>query len=148
MKKHYFISSLLAGSSLIAQENVIQATQTNSENIPEETQFITASRSERSSDTVAANVTVIDKEDITKSNARNVAELLKYEAGVIIKKSFNDADKFNIDVRGFGEVSAQNTLILVDGRKINKPDLGGYDLTTIPIYLHTIFFRSRMVLKI
>lgn len=148
--KHYFIS-LFLGGALFAQDANISDSQkpsnkedsseketpneikSSQENLPSETHFITASRNKRAPETLAANVTIIGPEKIAQSNARNVAELVKNEAGVMVKKSFNDADKFNIDIRGFGEVSAQNTLVLIDGRKVNKPDLSGYDLTTIPL---------------
>ena len=152
--KHYFISLFLSGA-LIAQEKPestqdVKQTQTPAENLtqnekvqaesppknetlPSETHFITASRSERAPETLAANVTIIGPEKIARSNARNVAELVKYEAGVDVKKKLNTPSSYRIDVRGFGEVASANTLVLVDGRKINMPDLSGMNLDTIPL---------------
>ena len=45
---------------------------------------ITAARSERSVHEVPGNVTVIDRETIDRSSARNVPELLRREAGIFV----------------------------------------------------------------
>ncbi|MDD7986109.1 TonB-dependent receptor [Lentisphaera marina] len=148
--KHYFIS-LFLGGALFAQDANLSDSQkpsnkeeiseketpneikSSQESLPNETHFITASRNERAPETLAANVTIIGPEKIAQSNARNVAELVKYEAGVDVKKKLNTPSSYRIDVRGFGEVASANTLVLVDGRKINMPDLSGMNLDTIPL---------------
>ena len=38
----------------------------------------------------------------------------------------------NVDVRGFGAFATANTLVLINGRRINDIDLAGVDLSTIP----------------
>ena len=38
----------------------------------------------------------------------------------------------NVDVRGFGAFATANTLILINGRRLNDVDLAGVDLSTIP----------------
>jgi iron complex outermembrane receptor protein len=40
---------------------------------------------------------------------------------------------YNVDLRGFGESSQQNILLLVDGRRVNLPDLSGPDWNLIPL---------------
>jgi iron complex outermembrane receptor protein len=40
---------------------------------------------------------------------------------------------YRVDLRGFGETAQSNTLVLVDGRRINQADLSGTDWTLIPL---------------
>ena len=39
----------------------------------------------------------------------------------------------SVDIRGFGETGALNTLVLVDGRRVNEIDLSGVDWSQIPL---------------
>ena len=39
----------------------------------------------------------------------------------------------SVDIRGFGETAPLNTLVLVDGRRVNEIDLSGVDWTQIPL---------------
>ena len=93
---------------------------------------VTASREEEPSAKVPANVTVIDAEEIERSNAQNVPELLA-AAGVFVSDAGGYKRSYTVDIRGFGETAAVNTLVLVDGRKINQADLSGTDWTLIPL---------------
>ena len=38
-----------------------------------------------------------------------------------------------MDLRGFGETATLNTLVLVDGRRVNQADLSGTDWSQIPL---------------
>ncbi len=38
----------------------------------------------------------------------------------------------NVDVRGFGAFATANTLVLINGRRLNDIDLAGVDLSTLP----------------
>ena len=40
---------------------------------------------------------------------------------------------YTVDLRGFGETAALNTLVLIDGRKSNQADLSGTDWAQIPL---------------
>jgi len=83
--------------------------------------------------TVPANVTVITSDDIAKMNARTVPDVLKYLAGVNVADWLGNGRTAHVDIRGFGEGAGANVLVLVDGRRVNAPDLSGADWTTIPI---------------
>ena len=98
-----------------------------------ETTFITASRSERPVETIAGNVTIITSEDIKNSTARTLTDVLKNQVGIDVRQNFGTAQTARIDIRGFGESAAANTLILIDGRKNTRSDLASPDLSTIPI---------------
>ena len=82
-------------------------------------------------------VTVIDQKTIEESNAGSVAELLRGQAGLHVSDIFGDGSQATIDLRGFGPTAGSNTLVLVDGRKLNNsadgaaPDLSLIDIDDI-----------------
>jgi len=94
---------------------------------------VTATRYEEQATDVPASVSVITGEDIRKSNAQNIPDLLKTEAGVQVTDITGNRRSYTVDLRGFGETAALNTLVLVDGRRINEADLSGVDWMDIPL---------------
>ena len=94
---------------------------------------VTATRFEDKSTNKPVNVTVITREDIRQSSARTLPELLSTQAGISTRDLFgNNAASASVDMRGFGATSGQNTLILLDGRRITDPDLSGVQWAAIP----------------
>jgi len=80
------------------------------------------------------NVTVITAEDIRQSAAKTVPDLLSEQAGIAIHDFFgNNAATTTVDLRGFGITGAQNTLILVDGRRAVDIDLSGVQWPAVPL---------------
>ena len=60
--------------------------------------------------------------------------MLGREAGVLSRSLYgNNASRASVDIRGFGAASTQNTLILVDGRRLNDVDLSAVDYSAIPL---------------
>jgi iron complex outermembrane recepter protein len=94
---------------------------------------VTATRDVQEIRKVPANVTVITKEKIAESNAQAVTDVLKDEVGVVVRDFFGTGKSASVDIRGFGETGPLNTLVLVDGRRINEIDLSGVDWTQIPL---------------
>jgi iron complex outermembrane receptor protein len=94
---------------------------------------VTAARTEQRIRRVPANVTVIDEEDIKNSNAKNVANLLRTEEGIVVRDPLGNGKTSQVDLRGFGETGPYNTLVLVDGRRVNEIDFSGVDWTQIPL---------------
>jgi iron complex outermembrane receptor protein len=95
--------------------------------------IVTATRAQQRMERVPANVTVIDEEDIKNSNAKNVANLLRTEEGIVVRDLLGNGKTSQVDLRGFGETGPYNTLVLVDGRRINEIDLSGVDWMQIPL---------------
>lgn len=93
---------------------------------------VTASREAEPVAKVPANVTVIDAEEIERSNAKNVPEALA-AAGLHVSDIGGNQRAYTVDLRGFGEVAQQNLLVLVDGRRINQADLSSTDWSLIPL---------------
>lgn len=83
---------------------------------------------------LSPGVTVITAEAIRASAAQTVPDLLAREAGIGVRDLFgNNASGVTVDMRGFGSTGAQNTLILVDGRRVNDIDLAGVQWSALPL---------------
>ena len=96
--------------------------------------FISAPRFNEEVRRLPASVTVITQEEIQKSAARTLPELLAEQVGFTSKDLFgNNAATTSIDLRGFGVTGPQNTLILLDGRRLNDFDLSGVQWAAIPL---------------
>jgi iron complex outermembrane receptor protein len=93
---------------------------------------VTASRQEETIASVPANVTVISEQEITNSPAETVPELLRYTPGIVVNDITGNGRNITVDLRGFGETAGLNTLLLIDGRRVNQADLSGVDWTLIP----------------
>jgi iron complex outermembrane receptor protein len=96
--------------------------------------IVTATRFEDRMPGKPVNVTVIDAEAIRNSTARTVPDLLAEQAGFAVHDFFgNNAATTTVDLRGFGITGAQNTLILVDGRRVSDIDLSGVQWSAVPL---------------
>ncbi len=94
--------------------------------------IITPSSIEQPRQQANTSVTVIDQQTIHNSNSGSVAELLRGHAGLHVADLFGDGSQAAIDLRGFGPTASSNTLVLVDGRRLNNSaDGAAPDLTTI-----------------
>jgi iron complex outermembrane receptor protein len=94
---------------------------------------VTASRTDSPLREAPANVTVITADEIRESGAQTVADALEREPGVFPQNYLGNPKTANIDIRGYGEAAPQNVLVLVNGRRVNSPDLSGADLSQIPV---------------
>src|SRR5262245_62263533 len=83
--------------------------------------IVTATRFQEDVRRLPASTTVLTADDIARSPARTLPELLSEQAGFTMRDFFgNNAAQAQIDLRGFGVTGPQNTLILVDGRRQNR----------------------------
>ncbi|MES2675001.1 MAG: TonB-dependent receptor [Pseudomonadota bacterium] len=99
-----------------------------------DTVYVSATRSEGPQMPVAAQITVIDAEQIRVSGAANIAEVLRMQAGIQIQDTDGSGGRnVTVSMHGFGGNAANNTLVLVDGRKLNNPSLAGPALNTVAL---------------
>ena len=94
---------------------------------------VSAARTEQSSLTTPASITVISREQIEASGAHHIKEVLRGQGGVQINDLYGDGSRATVDMRGFGETAGSNTLVLVDGRRLNNPDIAAPDLNSIAL---------------
>jgi len=96
--------------------------------------IVTATRFEDRYLDKPVNVTVITAEDIKSSTAKTVPDLLSEQAGIFVHDFFgNNAATTTVELRGFGITGTQNTLILLDGRRLADNDLSGVQWSAIPL---------------
>ncbi len=81
-----------------------------------------------------ASTTVITAEDISQSPSMTVQDILAREAGVQVQSLYGSVNGAGstIDLRGFGATAQSNTLILINGRRLNDVDMAAVDLSSIP----------------
>jgi iron complex outermembrane receptor protein len=89
---------------------------------------ITPTRTEQPQNSTSATVYVLDAATIQASGASTTSELLRGIPGVQIADLFGNGTQVNISVRGFSSTANANTLVLVNGRRLNYSDTAGPDL--------------------
>lgn len=80
-----------------------------------------------------ANITIITKEELEEKGVRSLVDAFSEEPGVFTNNLMGNPKFSTVDIRGYGETASQNTLFLIDGRRINNIDMSGADLSQIPI---------------
>ncbi len=89
---------------------------------------ITPTRTPQSENPTGATVYVVTREQIEQSGAVTTSQLLRGIPGVQIDDLFGNGTDVTISVRGFSSTANANTLVLVDGRRLNHSDTAGPDL--------------------
>ena len=81
-----------------------------------------------------ASSTVITSQDIQRSPGRTLQDVLAHEPGIQVTSLFGGVNgtQTTVDMRGFGAAAASNTLVLINGRRLNDVDLAGIDLSALP----------------
>jgi iron complex outermembrane receptor protein len=128
------ICVLSAFNLLFAQEKAPER-----ENAKEMTRFeleevvVTATRIEEAIQNIPKNVTVITSDDIEQASSNNVVDLLARETSVNLRSLFGHDKGAGLDIRGMGDTSVSNVIVMVDGFRLNPPDLAGPDFSSIPL---------------
>jgi len=76
---------------------------------------------------------VIGAEEIRRSAASSVVDVLRNRGSVRITDLFGDGSRATISVRGFGDNAGSHALVLVNGRRLNNNDLASADLNSIAL---------------
>ncbi|MCK4390154.1 MAG: TonB-dependent receptor [Desulfobacterales bacterium] len=94
---------------------------------------VTATRIKEPIRNIPRNVTVITSEDIEQAPSNNVVDLLGRESGINLRSFFGNDKQAGVDIRGMGDTFVSNVIVMVDGVKLNPPDMAGPDLSSIPL---------------
>lgn len=117
------IASLVAlafSPSVFAAETAIQTDDV----------VVTASRVAQARESVIADVTVIDREKIEQSGQSSIVDLLQQQSGVEVSSNGGLGKSASIRIRGAND---NNTIILVDGLRVNSATLGTTSIQHIPL---------------
>jgi iron complex outermembrane receptor protein len=91
------------------------------------------SRKEQKLSKTAAAVYVINQDDIRRSGAVNIPDVLRMAPGVDVAQI--DANTWAISVRGFNDQYSNKVLVLIDGRSVYTPTSSGvyWDQLDVPL---------------
>ncbi len=90
--------------------------------------IVTATRTSIAVEDALVPVIVIDRETIDRSLATDVAELLRFHAGLDIARNGSPGQTTSLFLRG---TESNHTLVMIDGVKINPGTIGGAALQNI-----------------
>jgi len=76
---------------------------------------------------VTKGVSIITREEIELSKANSLPELIEEKSGILVTDQTGNPKGVKVDMRGFGDSSLSNVLVLIDGRRTNQIDLSGVD---------------------
>lgn len=93
---------------------------------------VTATRFPAKAQELPIGVQVISKQEIARSTATTLPELLSHLAGIQIRNNSGSPDG-QIDMRGFGVTGNQNTLVLLDGQRLSEIELVSAKWSAIPM---------------
>jgi vitamin B12 transporter len=116
-----FRPALAAAAVLLFQPTSVQA-------IALDDVVVTATRRVVGASEALPPVLVIDREQIERSHALDVAELLRFHAGIEIARNGGPGQVTSTFIRG---ANSNHTLVLIDGVKVNPGTAGGAALQNI-----------------
>jgi iron complex outermembrane recepter protein len=96
-------------------------------------QVTSVSKKEQKLSQAGAAVFVISQEDIRRSGATNIPDLLRMVPGIHVAQL--DANIWAISIRGFTDRYGDNVLVLIDGRSVYSPLTSGvnWDQQDVPL---------------
>src|SRR5450830_1500756 len=96
--------------------------------------IVTATRFNENDSSSAPNLKIITKEDIKNSPSISIPDVLRMQAGLNVTNLYgNQGIDASIDSRGFGDSAISNTLILLDGQRLNTLDSSYIQWASIPL---------------
>ncbi len=94
------------------------------------------SKKEQKMSQVAAAIFVITGEDIRRSGATNIPDLLRMVPGMDVGQI--NSNTWAVSARGFNHELADKLLVLIDGRAVYTPMFGGVNWDTVDVPLEDI----------
>ncbi|HPO35500.1 MAG TPA: TonB-dependent receptor [Syntrophales bacterium] len=95
---------------------------------------VTAAREKAELRRIPAHVTVITQEQIEALRASTLIEVLDRVEGIHFRDYSGNSPQAMIDMRGFGgENPFGKTLIMLNGRRLNRPDMSSINWLEIPV---------------
>ena len=98
--------------------------------IPADTVIVTATRTPQRALDVIADTTVIDAEEIARSGAGSVADVLKRQRGIEISRNGPAGTATNVFIRG---ANANQVVVLLDGVRVGSSTTGTASWNAVPL---------------
>ena len=96
---------------------------------------VTATRIEESIEDVAQDVTVITKKQIESGSYQSISDIIRNVAALNVIEYGNRASASTVSMR---TSTAGQVLVMIDGKRLNKPGDGQVDLNTVSVPLENI----------
>ena len=95
---------------------------------------VTATRNLTPVRSIAKNPSVITSKDLENGRYSSIPEALQKKAGVFISNISDNPSTAYVNLRGFGgDAPHGKTLVLLNGRKLNRPDMATINWAQIPM---------------
>ncbi len=97
---------------------------------------LSATRLKQAPSEVPGSMTILDRDLIRASGARDVPELMRLVPGMMVGYSLGH--RSNVNYHGLNTTEARRLQVLVDGRSVYRPGLATVDWTDIPLAIEDI----------
>ncbi|MHC4607406.1 MAG: TonB-dependent receptor, partial [Planctomycetota bacterium] len=126
--------ALLVATALLCQDPEPEPEPPPQQDEPKEI-VITAKRRESDVLRVPSGVTVVTREQIEKSGASDIKQILERTPSLFAQSDHRDGHDAIIDMRGFnnGSGTGQRTLVFLNGRRTNNVNNSSTDWASIPL---------------
>ncbi|MBW2675574.1 MAG: TonB-dependent receptor plug domain-containing protein, partial [Deltaproteobacteria bacterium] len=126
-----FLIGIVIGVGILTTSFAVQAEEGV---VTLEEVVVTATRDREEIRNVPANVTLITAEDIQQAGATSIVEVLENLGSVNFRTYSGNPSQATIDLRGFGGDNPYGkTLVMLDGRRLNRPDMASVNWLQIPV---------------
>jgi vitamin B12 transporter len=113
----------------------LHAAQADEPNVKLKEVVVTATKTEKDPQDVTQSVTVITADEIKKSGATTAAQAIERTAGTDLHDNGPKGAKTEFSLRGS---TVAQVLVLLDGRRMNSPQSGGFDFSTLSVPVENI----------
>lgn len=124
------MKSQLAASAAVLAILLAASTRAAARDVEQPEVVVTASRSARTVEESLAGVTVLTREEIERSQAPDLLELLRLQPGVDLSRTGGAGQSTTLLLRGG---NSNHTLVLVDGVRVANTAQGLYDFAHLPL---------------
>ncbi len=125
-------STAIAGQNIPLKQDITDASLTELMS----TKISTVSRKPQTLSDTPAAVFVISQEDIRRSSANSIPELLRMAPGLSVARI--DSNKWSVTSRGYSGRFADDLLVMIDGRTVYSPLFAGTFWETLDLPLEDI----------
>ncbi len=123
------VFALAATTTFADSTNTLSNTGTQDPN----TILITATRTKNSVQNIPGNPVVINSDEIRQGGFTSIPAILNQKAGLHFRNYSDNPGRASVDMRGFGANSHGRVLVMVNGRRINRPDQAPVNWSQIPV---------------
>jgi outer membrane cobalamin receptor len=129
------IKKIVTGAAVLLAALLIYGISTAIADVQMNEVVVTATKTEQKPQDLTQSVTVITADDIEKSGATNVGDVISTTAGATVTDYGPLGALQSLELRGS---TYQQVLVLLDGMRLNSGSAGGYDLSELPVPLDSI----------